>query len=102
MSQTTVMIIIIILLMIIYPFLLHFKLNSFKHQLDASWKELNKLLEKHKHEVSEELAEEIHKKRRTYNALVRVNNHKLESTLGKFLAKKYDFRSREIFKFQGR
>lgn len=100
--NSTVMIVTIAILIIFYPFFLYFKLNSFKKQLFTLKQELEGFLKEHNTKASEELAEDIHKKRRVYNRIVRVNNHKLDSRLGKFLAKKYDFNTEEFFEFQGR
>ena len=100
--NSTVMLVTIAILIIGYPFFLYYKLSSFKRQLSASSEELEALLKQHKNEASEELAESIHRKRREYNRVVRVNNHKLNSKLGNFLAKKYDFSTQDFFEFQGR
>jgi hypothetical protein len=96
------MIVTIAILIIGYPFFLYFKLNSFKTKLYASCQELEALLKEHNNEASEELAESIHRKRRAYNAVVRANNHKVDSKLGRFLAKRYDFSTQDFFEFQGR
>jgi hypothetical protein len=96
------MIVTIAILVISYPFFLYFKLTSFKQKLSALGEELASLVQKHNHEASEELAENIHRKRRDYNRIVRVNNHKLSSRLGKFMAKQYDFSTQDFFEFQGR
>jgi hypothetical protein len=96
------MIIVIIILILIYPFLLHFQLNTFKKKLTVAWQEIASLLENYKNTPSDEVAEKIHQKRRAYNALVRANNHKLNSNIAQFLAKKYNFVEKELFKFQGR
>jgi len=95
-------IITIAILIIGYPFFLYFKLNSFKQKLSGLGKELDTLVKEHNNEASEELAEKIHGKRRAYNRIVRVNNHKLNSRLGKFMATKYDFKTADFFEFQGR
>jgi hypothetical protein len=100
--NTTTMLIILAILIIGYPFFLHYKLNSFKKQLTRSWAEIEKLLIAYENEPLDELAQKIHKKRRAYNTLVRGNNHKLQSKLAKFLAKKYDFETTKFFEFQGR
>lgn len=100
--NSTLMMISIAILVILYPFFLYYTLNSLQNKLSDNIKELEKLLKKYKNEDSTELSEEIHKKRRAYNTIVRVNNHKLDSMLGKLLAKKYDFKRKGFFKFQGR
>ncbi|CAA6800574.1 MAG: Unknown protein [uncultured Sulfurovum sp.] len=100
--SSTAMLMSIVILIILYPFFLYFKLNSFKHKLSVLLKELDTNVEKHKHNASEELAEKIHHKRRAYNTVVRAYNHTLDSKLGKFLAKKYNFSTQKSFEFQGR
>jgi len=92
----------IIIFLILYPFILHFQLNTFKKKLDSSWKKIETLLEKYNNQSSTELSEEIHIKKRAYNALVRANNHKLKSKIAGLLAKKYHFTTRELFEFKGK
>ena len=96
------MIITIAILIVLYPFVLYFQLNSFKQKLNLLGQEIETLLKRYELEASEKLEERIHIKRRAYNALVRANNHKLESKLSQLLAKKYNFESKQPFKFQGR
>ena len=100
--NSTIMIISIAILIILYPFFLYFKLSSFKKKLNDSQEELNELLEQHHNDSSDKLAEDIHTKRRAYNQVVRVNNHTLDSRLGRLLAKKYHFEEKDSFTFQGR
>ncbi len=96
------MLITLAILIMAYPFFLHYQLSSFKKQLHNTWEEIEKLLKNYENESTEEVAQKIHTKRRAYNTLVRGNNHKLESKLAKFLAKKYDFKTADFFEFQGR
>ena len=44
------------------------------------------------------ILQKLHTEGRAYNALVRTNDHKLDSMMGKFIAKKYGFEQREHFK----
>jgi len=100
--NSTTMLITIAILIVLYPFVLYFQLNSFKQKLNLLGQEIEVLLKRYGIKASEKLEEEIHIKRRAYNALVRANNHKLKSKLSQLLAKKYNFESKKIFEFQGR
>ena len=100
--NTSTMLTAIVILILLYPFALYFQLKGFETKLDTQWEKIKKLLEKEKTSTSEELVESIHIERRAYNATVRANNNKLSSTLAQFMAKKYGFKKRELFEFQGR
>jgi len=100
--NSSTMLISLTILILLYPFLLRFQLNSFKEKLELLWKEITQLLEKNTKASSDELKEQIHIKRREYNALVRANNHKLDSKLARFLARKYNFTNRDLFEFENR
>ena len=100
--NSTAMLTTVAILIFLYPFLLHFQLKAFKKKLYQLREELEELLKTYNHTVNKEVEEEIHIKRRAYNALVRANNHKLESKISKLLAKKYNFQNQKPFEFQGR
>jgi hypothetical protein len=99
MSLTTLSISILVLI-IIYPFVVHYQLKSFKTKMEKHWTKLEALIAKYKKNNSQEVLEKISFERRAYNSVIRANNHKLESMVGKFLSKKYGFETRENFEFK--
>jgi hypothetical protein len=67
--------------------------------MNAHWSNLQELLTLYKENPMEENLENIHRQRRLYNTLVRENNAKLESFLGRIIGKKYNFKKKEHFEF---
>jgi len=100
--NSTTMLITIIILIALYPFILYYQLKTLKIKMDKRWNQIEKLLKEEADESSQQIIEEIHIARRSYNKLVRENNHKLCSSLAQFIAKKHAFTQRDFFEFQGR
>lgn len=98
--NTSTLLISIVFLIIAYPFTVYFKLKSLSKSLTYHWENIESLLEQHKTASSEEVLQNLNRERRAYNALVRANDHKLDSTVGLFIANKYGFEKKEHFNFK--
>jgi hypothetical protein len=68
--------------------------------MEQHWTKLEELITKYKNDDSPKTLEKINFERRAYNSVIRANNDKLESTVGKLLAKKYGFKIIETFNFK--
>ena len=90
----------ILLLIIIYPFIVYYQLKSFQTEMIQHLAKLEQLITKYKDNDTKENLQKIDFERRAYNRVIRANNNKLESTVGKILAKKHGFKSRENFEFK--
>jgi len=96
--NTTTILTAIAVLILLYPFIVYYQLNTLEKKIDKEWSEIEELLKEEK----EKNSDEIHRRRRVYNTLVRENNHRLSSFIARLMSKKYGFKSREFFEFQGR
>ena len=90
----------IFILIIAYPFTVYFKLKSLNKKLIHHWGNIENLLKQYKDNSSEETLKDIDRERRAYNSFVRANDHKLDSTVGQFIANKYGFEKKEHFDFR--
>ena len=98
--NTNTLLISIFILIIAYPFTIYFKLKSLNKNLTQHWENIENLLEQYKANSSKETLKDLDRERRAYNAFVRANDHKLSSTIGRFIAKKYGFDKKEHFDFK--
>ena len=99
--STNTLLISIFILIILYPFSVYFKLKNLNKNLIYHWGNIENLLEQYKNNASEKTLKNLDNERRAYNALVRANDHKLDSTIGKFISQKYGFEKKEHFDFKG-
>ena len=90
----------IVILIIAYPFTVYFKLKSLSTKLEHHGEKIEKLVQEYKTTTSKEVLANLDRERRAYNALVRANDHKLDSTLGKLIANHYAFERKEYFNFK--
>lgn len=88
-----------VILIIAYPFTVYFKLKSLNTKLEHHWEKIENLVQEYKTTTSKEVLVNLAHERRAYNALVRANDHKLDSTVGRFIANKYGFEKKEHFEF---
>ena len=98
--NTNTLLISILILIIAYPFIVYFKLKNLNKNLIYHWGNIENLLEQYKAHSSKETLKNLDRERRAYNALVRANDHKLDSSLGQFIANKYGFEKKEHFDFK--
>ena len=98
--DTNTFLISILILIIAYPFTVYFKLKSLSTKLEHHWEKIKNLVQEYKTTTSKEVIANLDRERRTYNALVRANDHKLNSTIGKLIANKYGFERKEHFSFK--
>lgn len=91
--------IIILIAIVIYPFIVYYKFKTLNKRMAFHWSSIQKLLTIYKETPLEENLEKIHRERRLYNTVVRENNAKLDSFIGKRIAQKYNFKKKEHFEF---
>ena len=96
--NTTTILTAIAVLIVLYPFIVYYQLKTLEKKINKEWSEIEVLLKEEK----EKNIDKIHQKRRIYNTLVRENNHRLSSFMAQLMTKKYNFKNREFFEFQGR
>lgn len=99
--NTSTLLISISILIIAYPFSVYFKLKNLDKSLSYHWENIEALLEQYKANSTEETLKKLDHERRVYNSLVRANDHKLNSSIGQFIAKRYGFEKKEHFNFKG-
>ena len=98
--NTDTFLISVVILIIAYPFTVYFKLKSLNTKLKYHWEKIENLVNDYRATTSKEVLANLDRERRAYNALVRANEHKLDSTLGKLIANKYGFERKEYFNFK--
>jgi len=98
--NTDTFLISVVILIIAYPFTVYFKLKSLNTKLKYHWEKIENLVNDYRVTTSKEVLVNLDRERRTYNAFVRANDHKLDSTLGKLIANKYGFERKEHFSFK--
>lgn len=97
--NSTTMLLTLTVIIIGYPFYVYYNLKQLKKALEQHWGKIETLVKKYHENKSKEAIEAIHRERRAYNSLVRKNNHVLEKSVGKLIAKKYGFSVKEQFEF---
>ena len=98
--DTNTFLISVVILIIAYPFIVYFKLKSLNTKLKYHWEKIENLVNDYRATTSKEVLANLDRERRTYNALVRANDHKLNSTLGKLIANHYAFERKEYLNFK--
>lgn len=96
---TNTLLISLIILIVAYPFSVYFKLKSFNKSLTKHWINIEKLISQYESNPSEEFLQNLNRERRVYNSFVRANDNKLDSSLARFIAKKYGFKRKDHFKY---